>query len=297
MRETEAGVFETRKDAGPAPQGTVRLWLDALDLADKREEGWRKKADQVTERYRDEKERKGYRFNILHSNIATLAPALYNSTPQPDVRRRFRDADPVAKAGAQILERCLSFAVDAYDFDGVMQAVVHDSLLVGRGVPRVRYVPVFAPQQAQASQPSQKPQEEVAWEKAECELVDWKDFRVGPGRRWDELPWVAFRHRLTREQAVQAFGNKAAALELDFVMDGMEKKEAREVADTFKRLTVWEIWDKERREIVFIAPVKKDAPLKVERDTLGLEGFFPVPRPLYDVDDPNCLTPLVPYEF
>jgi hypothetical protein len=297
MRESEAGTLETRADAGKPPVGTVRLWLDAIDLADKREEAWRKKADEVTERYRDEKERKGYRFNILHTNVSTLAPALYNSTPQPDVRRRFRDADPVGKAGAQMLERGLSFSVDAYDFDGVMQAVVHDSLLVGRGVPRVRYVPVFSPQAAEASQPSQKPQEEVAWEKAECELVDWKDFRVGPGRRWDEVPWVAFRHRLTREQAVSTFGSIAGALELDFIMDGAEKQDAREVADTFKRLTVWEIWDKERREIVFIAPCYKDGPLKTEKDTLGLESFFPCPRPLYDVDDPNSLTPLVPYSF
>src|SRR5690606_18921301 len=30
-----------------------------------------------------------YDFNILHSNVETIVPAIYNSTPVPDVRRRF----------------------------------------------------------------------------------------------------------------------------------------------------------------------------------------------------------------
>jgi len=291
MKEAEAGTLETRADAGPGDAGIVKLWLDAIELQSEVERPWRKKADEVTERYRDEKERQGVQFNILHSNIATLAPALYNSTPQPDVRRRFRDADPIGKYGAQILERGLSFSIDAYDFDAVMQGVVHDSLLPGRGTARVRYVPTLQTVQGD------KPTEEVAWEEASCELVDWKDLRLGPGRRWEELPWIAFQHRLTREESVKAFGDLGKTVTLDFVMDGAEKKEAREIPDTFKRLSVWEIWDKQQREIVFIANSYRKAPLKREKDTLGLRGFFPIPRPVYDLDDPNSTVPMVPYKL
>ena len=73
--------------------GLVNLWLEAIRLQRKAEEAWRKKAEKAVDRYRDEKERSGRRFNILFANTQTTIPALYNSEPVPDVRRRFGDDD------------------------------------------------------------------------------------------------------------------------------------------------------------------------------------------------------------
>jgi hypothetical protein len=61
------------------------------------------------------------------SNIETLLPAIYNSTPSPDVRRRFGDRDPIAKSVSDIVERAISYSVDAYDFDAMMQAVCYST--------------------------------------------------------------------------------------------------------------------------------------------------------------------------
>lgn len=285
--ETLGGAIETRADAGKGESGRVSLWLDALSLAEKTEKAWRRRAQAAVQRYRDEEERTGVRFNILHANTETLGPALYNSTPVPDVRRRHGDRDQTGKLASQVIQRSLAASMDAYDFDASMQGAVFDSIMVGRGIVQVRYVPAFAEDGT------------VAYEEVVCEQRDWRDFLHGPGRRWSEVGWVAFRERITRDQAVEAFGAEIGGkVKLDWVQDGAEtnaEDRGARVPDIFKRLTYWQIWDKEKREVVFVAPSWKEAPLKVISDPLGLRDFFPMPRPLYDVSDPNCLIPIVPY--
>ena len=92
--------------------------------------------------------------------MQTLQPTLYARTPKPDVERRFRDQDPVSRLAATLLERCLAYAVDAFNFDAVMRAVVEDRLLPGRGVARVVYVPHFGeplPQHQEPMAPDETP--------------------------------------------------------------------------------------------------------------------------------------------
>ena len=131
----------------------VGLWLDAIQLSTKEEENWRKEAQNAVDLYRQSKVRNSdfynstKKFNILHSNIETIIPALYNSRPVPDVRRRFNDPDPIAKQVADILERALSYSVDNYDFDHTLAMTVKDSELPGRAVARVRYKPYLDSQE------------------------------------------------------------------------------------------------------------------------------------------------------
>jgi hypothetical protein len=287
--QTNTGIFETRDDAGKPPSGEWKLWSEALQNADKTEEDWRTSAEETEKRFRDEEKRKGQQFNILYTNVETLKPAIYNSTPTPDVRRRFADADPVAKVGAQVVERCLSYSLDAYDFDCTMKGIVHDGVLVGRGVPVVDYEPTM--ERDETGQPTN-----ITWQAVTCRQIDWKDFRMGPGRRWHEKPWIAERYRLTRELFDKAFPKlKDKDVRPDFVADGVEQKDERNVPDTFKRFTVWKIWDKDAREVHFWSPAYKDGLLKTEKDPLRLKDFYPVPRPFYDIEDPNNTIPLVPF--
>src|SRR3990172_9410012 len=118
MEERPESTREGYEEAAVNETEEVRLWLDALAIADKEEETWRKQADKAIQIYRncnDDGQPATYRgaddrrFNILHSNIETLTPALYNSTPVPDVRRRFADDDPTGKMASDIMERCLSY--------------------------------------------------------------------------------------------------------------------------------------------------------------------------------------------
>lgn len=290
MSESTAGTLETRADAGDGQPGIVRLWLDAISIADKEEQAWRKAAEEVLRIYRDDPESGQIiangakrRFNVLYANTETLATAVYNSPPIPDVRRRFREPDPVGKVAAQLLERNLSFAIDSTDFSARMDDAVKDTLLPGRGMVRVRY----EPQMAQDGT--------IGSEKVSCETVDWRRFRRGPGKTWSDLPWIAFEHFLTREEFVKLSPKVGPRIELDCSLLTNEPGKGEPEPDQMKRGRVWEIWDREKREVVFIAPAWTHGPVYKGEDPLGLRDFFPMPRPIYALETPGDLTPVPPY--
>ena len=310
MSDSASETYEDREDAGKDEAGLARLWLDSVALARKNEADWRKGAGEARERYRgDSKNNQGKKFNILFANTQITLPAIYNSTPIPDVRRRFGDADPAGKTAAQVLERSLSYSFDAYDFGGSMRSVVFDSVLAGRGVLRVRYEPSFeegeeeqqeaAEEYAPAGEAMQPASPRLVFQKVCVEHVDWHDFIIGPGRKWEEVPWIGFEHRLTRDELEDRFGDIGATMPLDIVTDDARARNSdpRDVPDVFKRGTVYEIWDKEEREVLFVAPSLPSKILKRVDDPLGLQDFWPMPRPIYDVVDSSSLVPIVPYSL
>ena len=298
--DEQGGTLVTPEDAGKGAPGVVARWIAELDLSDKVEKNWRERAKDVQERYRDEKtqnERRyssSNRYNILYSNIQTICPALYNQSPTPDVRRRYRDADPVGKEIAEVLERCLSFTMDDCDFDRYMRLAIKDQQICGRGVTRVRYDPVFG----EESDEMGDPYDDLKGEEVKFQHVNWADFRHGPGRTWEEVEWIAFSHLMTRDALRDKFGDKIGdEVELDYTPIGMEDKDGDVVADTFKRATVWEIWCSRQKEVIFISKSMKERPLKTDPDPLQLRGFFPTPRPLYATENTDSLVPVEPFRF
>jgi hypothetical protein len=293
IESVEASRESETEEKGKDGQDLYRLWMDAIRLAEKEEEGWRKCADDTVKVYRQEKKNDGEsyssgdrKFNILHANVETLLPALYNSTPIADVRRRYDDKNPTGKQVADILERCLGYSVDSYDFDNRMRHAVSDMELAGRGVTRVRYMPYVGED------------DEVSFEEAACEHVAWKHFRRGPGRVWDDTPWIAFELFLSRDELLKLAPKIGGKINLDATMAGADdKKNGENPPEIFKRAKVWEIWDKTQRKVIFFAESYKDGPIREEQDPLGLLEFFPVPRPLYAVETSDSLVPVVPYEL
>ena len=289
-----AGSFETPRDAGTGDAGLVRLWLQAIALQDKAEEDWRKAALDVINRYRLETPKGGVKrgkgYPILYANTETLIPAIYNSPPIPDVRRRYGDGDddgnPARKA-AQVLERALSHCGDEYDLHSVIKDAVQDGWLPGRGVTRVRYEAVM-----------DKAEQQVIYHKTWGEAVAWPDFRMGPSRRWPGVPWMAFRHLLTRKQLVGLNKDIGRTITLDHAIDGSKAQDGQsDVPDVFKRGLVWEIWNKEEREVIWIAPAYPEGALSKEPDRLGLEQFFPIPRPLQAIQTTDTLVPIEPFRI
>ncbi len=307
VTEAQGGALETVKDAGPGPEGVYKRWMLELDLADKEEKYWRTRAKDVSDRYRDERAdgqaggtyslsngrySGSSRFNILYSNVQTIVPALYNKSAKPDVRRRYRDADPTGKTIAEVLERSLSYTMDEEDLDRTMRLAIKDCQLTGRGVTRIKYEPYFEDDEDDEGEVFQaKRYEEVEWEH-----VNWNDFRHGPGRTWEECKWVAFRHKVTMEDGKEQFKDIFDDVGLDYTPKGIEDDEDT-IADTFKRSIVWEIWDKKTKEVIFIAPSLKERPLDTKDDPFGLKGFFPIPRPLYATENTDSLTPVDPFRF
>ena len=300
---TNDGSMEVPADAGKGPAGVVNRWVTELDLADKQEADWRKRARDVEARYRDEKVNvanpgkyaSSNRFNILYSNIQTICPTLYNQSPAPDVRRRYRDTDPIGKEVSEILERCLSFSMDECDFDRYMRLAVKDQQLCGRGITRVRYNPAFADE---TDESSGDVYESLQGEEVKFQHVSWADFRHGPGRTWEEVQWVAFRHLMTRDELRAKFGDKMGDdVTLDYSPMGLDDKDGDVSANAFKRATVWEVWCNREKEVIFISKTLKERPLKTEPDPLQLKNFFPTPRPLYAMESTDSLVPVEPFRF
>lgn len=316
--------------AAPAavPQSRTGRWKDALELASKKESGWRRMVKKIIARYRGDDcmdemgDKKKETFNILWSNIETLRPSLYNRTPTPDIRRRYDDKDPIAKAISELLNRSCEYCMDAYDFDGVMVAAVHDSLLTGRGVTRVRYEPVMGnpdeqeeqadiaegdftdakEQEAPETDDPAEPMQEVVYQKVCLEPVSWDDFRCEPVRRWADVTWVAFRLFLTKQQLVEKFGpEKAELVPLDHTAldkaDTDNDNQADEKKEENNRGKVWEIWDKTTRKVIWMAPESETPILLVEDDPLELSCFFPCPMPLYQTEDTTSLIPIPDFKL
>ena len=284
---TASASIETREEAGSGGAGIVKFWLAALDLAEREEADWIKSASETEAIYRGgtkAEPKTARRFNILYSNTETIAAAAYNSTPVPDIRRRFNDEDQQGRMAAQVLERCLSFSMDEYDVDAAFRLHVRDALVPGRGVLRVRYEPTTVG-------------DDIVYQRVWCEPVEWQDFRRGPAKQWQDVPWLAFRHYLSRAELKKLDATIGAKINLDYALPDAEKGGGENTPDQIKRALVWEIWDKERREVLFIAPSYEAAPLTITKDPLGLGQFFPVPRPLQPIENPGSLTPIEPYRL
>jgi hypothetical protein len=299
----DTGSIERVEDLGDDPKAIVRRWLLELRLADKREKDWRKSGIEILSKYRQKKQKKNS-YNILWANTETLAPAIYNSVPTPDVRRRFRDDDPVGKAVSEVLRRSLSYETDTGALNESIQAACLDMLLPGRGVVRVRYVPRFSemePEEAESgnTEESEGMAEELAWEQAAVEHVQWDDFRMSSGKEWGEVWWIGFRHRLTREELCEKFGDELGELvNLDAAEDDDIKAERDDkLAESFKTAEVWEIWDKDDKKVHFVSAGYKDGPLSSIDDPLQLVGFWPTPKPLYAIEDSGTMVPTPLYEM
>lgn len=133
---------------GPSLQELGRKWINKIQAAGKDEKGWLDDAKKATEAYTgddcgDEPTSEGvfgdYDFNILFSNVETIVPAVINSPPAPDIRRRFGEADDVARRVAEIIERVIRFMVDDSRLQVELEASAQDSFLAGRGIVRLRF--------------------------------------------------------------------------------------------------------------------------------------------------------------
>lgn len=295
----ESGLEEsvvTADQVESSPSGVLKRWLAELDLAAEAEKDWRDKAEGNWKLYKSEKGTEST-FNILWSNTETLRPALYNSLPQPDVRRRFRDKNPTARVGSEVLERSLKYQIDSYDFDYAIQHVVLDVLIPGRGGARIVYEPKFREQPGAEADPlTGEIPEEISAETALCKHFAWDDFRRGPGKTWDEVPWVAFRHHMPREQLVEMFGKDIGNAVKLTDMEKSEKVYDKEIRTLLKTACIWEVWDKSKRRVLFLAESYKAGPLREVTDPLRLGGFFPMPRPVYAIEDTTSLIPQPLYQ-
>lgn len=281
----DGGTLERPSDTGKDPEGFAKRWILELSQADATEKDWREKARECIRIYRGDK---AEYFNILFSNTSTLLPAIFNQTPTPDVRRRFRDPDPIGKQVAEGLERVISYTFDQYDFVNEMKQTLSDQLLTGRGQARVRYNPETVE--------DEEGNEEISRQELWVELVPWDRFRVSPARTWRDVRWVSYQHLMTKEELEAAFPEHAKEVKLDHSYKSDDAKDGPdEDEDVYKRAVVEEIWDKETRQVIWLCPSYSESVLRIDEDPLGLQDFFDCPRPAYSIPTPDGLVPIPEY--
>ena len=279
--------IESRADA-EKPAGSSRYWMLELDSAKDAEKDYRETADTLVKLYQGKG--KGS-FNIFWSNIETLKPVVYSQRPQPDVRQRKEIKDPLGRDVAMCLERATRFACDNkadYDFDEEVEAIRDEMLITGRGVPWISYKPYVV-----KTDNGEAISDQHIW----LEYINYKDYRQSPAKKWRDVRWVARQHNPSRAEGVKQFGEKFRKVPLNYstLEKGQREKEGGD-DDIFKRAVVWEIWDKENRKRVWVAEGCESI-IKEEDDPLRLEGFFPLPKPLYSFMTPGSLQPQAEYEI
>ena len=293
LREIQA--YETR-------QRRARFNLWARHAVDRYTLTTNGAADDVEQTDKDAK------YNIFWSNVENLKPGMYAQTPKPVVTMRHDDDNPVASTGAEVIERCLAYQMSEHGFGSAIRAARDDYLLVGRGVPWVRYVPhikaVPGDIDALAENQNDDPPpvaEMLDFEEVVTDYVHWSDFGHTDGRRWEDVRGVWRRVRLDREEVEKRFGEEWAgriAYDAQTVRSDAGQAEASQVDDTETGdglATIYECWDARKRQIVFVAKGQTTALKVVDNDPLGLPRFFPCSRPIYATLANEDLFPISDY--
>lgn len=214
-------------------------------------------------------------FNILFSNTEILVPAIFARAPVPVVKRRFGEskADLPAKACERFLSYCMDTNLADYPtFVDAVEAAVLDAAVPGQGQARVRLVDGVPT----------------------VDYVHWDRFVWAYARRWEQVPWIAYAHDMTKDDLVRQFNlkpEKAAQLAELAPVDTDNEGKKTDSGRTENTYRVYEVWIKAERKVRFICDDYQDKVLKEEDDPLGLRGFFDCPKPLNFVNATGDLMP------
>ena len=289
------------KMADPEQQ-EVQEWLNHISAYDRSFKKWQGRVEKILKRYRDDQ--RGYndsaaKFNILWSNIQTIIPAVFSRLPKPEVTRRFRDNDPIGRVAAMILQRSLEFEVEHYrDYRAAMHNAVQDRFLGGRGMAWVRYEPHFGTpddgfqitEDADEAENESEQPEEIEYECAPVDYVNWKDFGHTVARTWEEVTAVWRKVYMGRPALVERFGEELGnKIPLDTTPEESKKVAKSEEIDN--QALVYEIWDKVTNQAIWLSKSMNKI-LDRRDDPLELENFFPCPKPLYATLTSDSLEPV-----
>jgi hypothetical protein len=291
---------------------TYEDWYKTIMSYERQYKRWEARVERIVKKYKDDSRydrNPNARFNILWSNVQTIQPAIFARLPRPDVSRRFRDNDPVGRVASMMLERALEFEIEHYgDYKSAMNNSVLDRLLGGRGVAWVRYEPHFAVdevgepddgfQVTEDSDEAETPEaqeienpERIEYECAPVDYCHWREFGHSPGARtWEEVTCVWRKVYMSRPALVERFGEELG-YKIPLDTKPADDKNSYKPMEGVYEAVIYEIWDKETGKVLWLS--KSLGKIVDERDDpLGLECFFPCPKPLYSTLTTDSLEPI-----
>lgn len=292
MMSTTASI-NSESDFANTPNGLAQKWQTEIQSSQQELLKFHQDANRITQRYLDKRDaysKEESKVNLFWSTMQVLLSMLYARPPKADVARSFQDYDDdVARVSGTMLQRLLNRAFDdnVSAWDSAVRQGIEDWLVVGCGQIWLRYevttepyeIPAVFDEYGQELSPAEEA-ERIVNEDAPCDYIYWEDFFYSPARTWHEVRWVARRVFMTKDQLVARFGKQIAAQvplgnysKKDQVNDQSPKH------DPWNKAEVFEIWCKEQRKVYWYAK-SCDVILDVKDDPLGLDGFFPCPKPL-----------------
>ncbi len=275
------------------PVGLAKRWQTEIQASQQELLKFHQDANRITQRYLDKRDayaKDESKVNLFWSTMQVLLSMLYARPPQADVSRSFQDYDDdVARVSGTMLQRLLNraFNDNISAWDSAVRQGIEDWLVVGCGQIWLRYevttepyeIPAVFDELGQELSPAQEA-ERIINEDAPCDYIYWEDFFYSPARTWHEVRWVARRVFMTKDQLKARFGDAIANQvplgnysKKDQVNDQSPKN------DPWNKAEVFEIWCKENRKVYWYAK-SCDVILDVKDDPLGLDAFFPCPKPL-----------------
>lgn len=214
-------------------------------------------------------------FNILYSNTEILVPNIFSSAPKPIVRKRFGEmrADMASQAAERMAEYCMDTNLSGYpEFVDVIEATVLDAALPGQGQTRIR----------------------VVEGSAIVDYVQHDEFIWGYAKRWEDVPWVAYRSNKT-------IADIKRELDIDPEIAAQLKEPEASASSTkdekLKTTPVYEVWNKLTRKVYFLSECLETRLLKELDDPLQMSGFFPSGKPLRLLETPRGTMPKATYNL
>lgn len=263
----------------------VERWLKKIDTAEKKFEDYHKLVADIREYYKNDKKKN--KQNIFWASVETLKPFLYFKQPKVYIERKEKVNDPVQSVACRILEKALAWNLSRFDFDGVIKYARNDYLLSGMGILYEKYSPTFKKisQEVITDGGVWVSQAEILdSEQVDTVYIDPLDFiadseKVGI---WEDVTWVARKIHMTKQEVVEQFGDKIK----EFFWEGDEDSER------CKNTVVYEIWDKTSRTIKYLCKDYTTGFLKETEDLQQLQGFFPMPKPIWATTTNDSIIPV-----
>lgn len=293
--ETSLGSTESAAPESRTPKGWHAFWDKEIRAFMVWAKDFRKCGNKVVDRFLDEKVKKveginDFRINLFYTNVSTLQSMLYGSTPKVEVKREFDDPeDDVARVASVLFKRILTvdIANSGEGLSAVLKDALQDRLLPGLGVARVYYNAEFDGEALSSEQVIEA-------------YVHWQDFAWGWARVWPQVPWVAFREHLTKEEISDRFGEKVAR-NISYDKQHVNAKDTEsgsqnpDTAQNIATAEVWEIWHKETRKVFWYCE-SAEVILDIKDDPLELSGFFPLPKPMFSLLTTREVMPKADYQ-
>jgi hypothetical protein len=230
------------------------------------------------------------------------------------------------ETAAAVMEKALEIVVADEASHEAVKAAVRDMLLPGRGICRVRWKPVLKQipvedpvmggplQHPGTGQPVMK--DAKIWETVDDEYVFWEDILIDPVRNHGDVEWIAFRHLFAEKALTEEFGDseKLKSYQKDGKLSellkwteesaakspvggGQATRASGKLDSVVRKAMVWEIWNRSTREVLWIIREGGGCALRVDPDVLGLEGFYPIPKPIYAVVTTETMIPKAFYDL